>query len=880
MTKSKLRSCHPSMKKLSLLLLLVCLMLALSPSMLSPVSNARTTRTSSAQQPATTGGSSSTELNWTAGWDLFGTTFRDFPASRIVYSLSSNRTVVEIQFVLNGTNLPSVSLSVGLTHCRTSTASCCSSFGTLTRGTGSSGSTAKVRPLLADSGCCAPQPRQGITRIVSGFELGILSLDANGSGFLNVTISNVPLGTFQIEFFFRQGVPNLSLACGGVPDPCAVLLQSPGPTFGAAGSTVFISTITATSILAVGPPLNVPIGIALSKDGQQLFLADYGASAVFAIPSTGGTPKLLASGGPLVGTRGMAVSPDGNTLYIAGFGTDTIVSLPSAGGTPTVIASGAPFSNPHGIAVSPDGSTLYVADNVVGAVFSLPAAGGSPTTLASGPPFGTQNAGPNDLKVSPDGSTLFINSGPAGIFTLPTKGGTPTLIGTFPGLSQPFGVTLSSDGKKLYFLSIDNAFSGLPTQILMMPASGGKAIPLLSGPPIVHGAFMTISHDNQVLYLADNGGLSNIPSEPGRILSLTLPTSCCNPPTGLVSWWPGEGNANDIVGSNNGKLVNGASFGPGVVGQAFSFNGTNQYVDLGNSSSLQVSHGNFTVDAWVAFNTTSGDMSILDKMSGTGSNQDGWRLLKQSDNKFWFCFGGGSLGNGCGGGPPTIVTSMTTVSTGVWYNIVAVKALSTISIYMDGNLEGTAALGPFIDTNSTNLIIGATHTQGLIAFLNGLVDEPEVYNRALTASEIQTIFHAGSFGKCHCVSPPSGLVSWWPGGGNANDIVGSNSGVLEGGVSFVTGEVGPAFSFNGVDGDVRVPNSSSLSFGQADSFSIDYWVSATSVPPAAANSLAAAMYVLDKQAQGNLPGYQSAILVNGSDTFFVPDGVNSVLIVS
>src|SRR3989442_13523206 len=150
-------------------------------------------------------------------------------------------------------------------------------------------------------------------------------------------------------------------------------------------------------------------------------------------------------------------------------------------------------------------------------------------------------------------------------------------------------------------------------------------------------------------------------------------------------------------------------------------------------------------------------MSILDKMSGTGSNQDGWRLLRQSDNKFWFCFGGGSLGNGCGGGPPTIVTSMTTVSTGVWYIIVAVKALSTISIYMDGNLEGTAALGPLIDSNSTNLIIGATHTQGLIAFLNGLVDEPEVYNRALTASEIQTIFHAGSFGKCHCVWPPSGL---------------------------------------------------------------------------------------------------------------------------
>src|SRR2546425_2416326 len=750
------------MKKLSLLVLFVFLVLALSPIMPNPVSKANAAKTPPVQQPTMTNGSSSVALNWTAGWDLFGTTFRAFPSSRIVYSLSSNRTVVEIQFVLNGTNLPNTSHSVGLTHFWPSTPSCFSSFGTITGGTGSSGSSANLGQLPADPGSCAAQTKQGITRIVSGFELGILSLDTNGSGFLNVTISNVPLGTFQIEFFFRQGVPNLSIGCGGVPDPCPVLLQSPGPTFGAAGSTVFISTVTATSILAVGPPLNVPIGIALSKDGQQLFLTDYGASAVFAIPSTGGTPKLLASGGPLVGTRGMAISPDGNTLYVAGFGTDTIVSLPSAGGTPTVIASGAPFSNPHGIAVSPDGSTLYIADNVVGAVFSLPAVGGTATTLASGTPFGTGFAGPNDLKVSPDGSTLFINSGPAGIFTLPAKGGTPTLIGTFPGLSQAFGVTLSSDGKKLYFLASDPAFSNIPPQILVMSAGGGKAIPLLSGPPMVHGGFMTISHDDQVLYLADTGGLSNIPSEPGRVLSLTLPTTCCRPPSGLVSWWPGEGNANDIVGSNSGNLVNGATFAPGVVGQAFSFNGVNQSLDLGNSPSLQVSHGDFTVDAWVEFNAITGDMSILDKMANrVVDNQDGWRVLKQLDNRFWFCFGGGSLGNGCGGGPPDIVTSVTTASAGVWYDVAAVKASGSISLYVDGNLEGTANLGPFTDTNSTDLLIGATATNGcagcpnppvagLTAFLNGLVDEPEIYNRALTSSEIQTVFHAGSFGKCNC----------------------------------------------------------------------------------------------------------------------------------
>ena len=50
--------------------------------------------------------------------------------------------------------------------------------------------------------------------------------------------------------------------------------------------------------------------------------------------------------------------------------------------------------------------------------------------------------------------------------------------------------------------------------------------------------------------------------------------TCVDPPEGLISWWPAEGNADDILGDNDGTLVNGATFAPGMVGQAFSFDGT------------------------------------------------------------------------------------------------------------------------------------------------------------------------------------------------------------------------------------------------------------------------------------------------------------------
>lgn len=46
----------------------------------------------------------------------------------------------------------------------------------------------------------------------------------------------------------------------------------------------------------------------------------------------------------------------------------------------------------------------------------------------------------------------------------------------------------------------------------------------------------------------------------------------CTPlPPGLVSWWPGDGNANDIVGSNNGLLLGGTIFIPGFVGRCIQF---------------------------------------------------------------------------------------------------------------------------------------------------------------------------------------------------------------------------------------------------------------------------------------------------------------------
>jgi uncharacterized repeat protein (TIGR01451 family) len=58
--------------------------------------------------------------------------------------------------------------------------------------------------------------------------------------------------------------------------------------------------------------------------------------------------------------------------------------------------------------------------------------------------------------------------------------------------------------------------------------------------------------------------------------------------------------------------------------------------------------------------------------------------------------------------------------------------------------------------------------------------------------------------------PFPGPVAWWPAEGNANDVVGGNNGALAGGVTYVAGEVGQAFQFDGLSGSVTVPDAPSL----------------------------------------------------------------------
>ena len=81
-----------------------------------------------------------------------------------------------------------------------------------------------------------------------------------------------------------------------------------------------------------------------------------------------------------------------------------------------------------------------------------------------------------------------------------------------------------------------------------------------------------------------------------------------------------------------------------------------------------------------------------------------------------------------------------------------------------------------------------------------------------------------------CVAPPDGLVGWWPGNGNAQDLITGNDGLLKGGTSFEPGKVSQAFRFNGIDSSVDILQTASLNL--TNQVSIEFWMK-----PAAENTM-------------------------------------------
>jgi YD repeat-containing protein len=225
---------------------------------------------------------------------------------------------------------------------------------------------------------------------------------------------------------------------------------------------------------------------------------------------------------------------------------------------------------------------------------------------------------------------------------------------------------------------------------------------------------------------------------------------CVAPPLGLVSWWPANGDPNDVIGGNNGVLAGGASFVASRVGGGFSFNGISGALQVPDAPSLNFSPTSpITVELWAYSTGSQTVMNLFGKRSGNCSGDFNYQITCDTTNGLQF---NGGTDAGLTGGVYTGVQ----MPLNTWMHLAVTFDGTTFSFYTNGVLAGigTGTLGP---TVSDPLTIG---TSGACSYFAGMIDEVAIYNRSLSATEIAFVYNASIAGKC-LDSAGSGLPDAW-----------------------------------------------------------------------------------------------------------------------
>lgn len=230
----------------------------------------------------------------------------------------------------------------------------------------------------------------------------------------------------------------------------------------------------------------------------------------------------------------------------------------------------------------------------------------------------------------------------------------------------------------------------------------------------------------------------------------TLDYSGVQGAAGEVSRYRADGNALDAVGDNHGTIHRDVTFVQGRVGQAFDFDGAGDYVDLGNDASLNLP-GSMSVSLWVRLETLDHYKYLFaDFNPGGGTSQGALGVGNYGvpgapaggNWPFWF--------QAYTDGTHDFLFGTTPIELGEWYHLSIVRddAAKIVRLYVNGVEEGMISYaGKTVVPLQSGKLLGGSGTNFPADFMDGQLDEVSVFNRALSAAEVQARFDAAVAGE-------------------------------------------------------------------------------------------------------------------------------------
>ena len=280
----------------------------------------------------------------------------------------------------------------------------------------------------------------------------------------------------------------------------------------------------------------------------------------------------------------------------------------------------------------------------------------------------------------------------------------------------------------------------------------------------------------------------------------------------------------DSVGTNNGirptstlsSNILGPTFTTGKIGNAFSFDGINDFIQLPNNSMNFT--GDFSISAWLYFPTDiqliGSDYSyILSNRTAVTwtTNLAGWSFATYGNTIYFTTYNGTSTSVLLGAPGQGLDRSG-------WRHIVFTKTGTTYKLWLDGG-QYTSISTTMLEPKYQGTIIpkigrdGDSTMGGWDSYGSAKIkiDSVSVWNRSLNIDEITQLYNAGN----GIQYPFSGYLP-----SSANQL-GVDNGTLMNGCTFGDGKIGKAFTFDGVNDYVQLPNNS-LNF--TGDFSVSVWI--------------------------------------------------------